>query len=128
VDRLIRRAIRSGEFVTDADVRAITAHVAKHVWAQRQWDTTTTAEQYLKGIRAAIGAETARLAVYERNRRPVAAIIAATHEAVPVDRLGPNFGPFILVMYSPDSAMIVTAYMLRGFEAARIPAGALWLR
>jgi len=162
----MRRVIRSGERVTDTDVRdiidrvrsapfstrsvsvdpdyariaaangftvhsptdALTAHVAKHVWAQQQWMVTTTPEEYLDDIRTVIGARTARLAFYERGRRPVVAVVAETDEVVPVGRIGPASGPYVLVMYSPDSAMILTAYMIRSIEAANIPAGALWLK
>lgn len=165
VDRLLRRVIRTGEDVTDADVRAIvqrveqaefaartitvapttirlaaangftvpratdalTAHVGKHVWAQRQWVNTTSSD-YLDDLRAAVASSTARIVAYERNRRLSVAVIANTQLIVPQDRRGPASGPLILVLCSPDNAMIVTGYMIGRLQAAHIPAGARWLR
>jgi len=127
VDRDYARVAAANGFIVHSPTDALTAHVAKHVRAQQQWAVTTTPEEYLDDIRALIGARSARLAVYERGRRAVAAVVAETDEAVPVDRIGPASGPYALVMYSPDSAMIVTAYMIRSIEAANIPAGAIWL-
>ena len=106
---------------------ALTAHVAKHIWAQRQWKVETTVDEYLTDIRVACASPHARYVLYERHSRPFAGVIVATAEVVPVQRIGEGAGPVLMVVYSPLSAMIVTAYMVQGVEAANMPAGAIWL-
>jgi len=114
-------------FPVPAFADGLTAHIAKHVWAQEQWVVTTTTAEYLEDIRAAIVADTSRLVVFLRSRRPVVAILARTIDAVPLRRRGPDEGRYLLIVYSPDNAMILTAYMVGAVQDANIPAGAQWL-
>lgn len=122
----IRLAAANG-FTVPSVTDALTAHVAKHVWAQGQW-VNTTPEEYFLDLRLAVRSSTARLVAYERNGRPMVAAVANTQLVVPSRRLGPAAGPLIVVLYSPDNAMIVTGYMIGRLQAAHIPADATWLR
>lgn len=124
--RYVQSALHHG-FHVPIQVDSLTAHVAKHIWAQEQWLVTTTAETYLEDVRNAVLAPNTRLAVYLRARRPMVTCLATTADVVPIDRTGPGTGTYLLVVYSPDNAMIVTAYMVSSVLRENIPAGAQWL-
>lgn len=103
-------------------------HLVKRVVGQdeKQWAFGTTADEYLLDMRQAARAPGAHLALYERNLEYLAAVIALTADAVPVERRGPGALPNILVVYSASRGRIVTGYQFSRLDALDIPEVAKW--
>jgi hypothetical protein len=103
-------------------------HWLRHVLVHEQWASQTTATDDLRDAQQAVRSQGIRLLVYRSARGDhVATVIAETANAVAAHRLGTSAGPLFLIVYSADTAAIVTAYMVRSQAAITLPEDATWL-
>jgi hypothetical protein len=128
VPPLVRTADPAKRVGSGAD--SLIVHLIKRIWVERQWSESTTADDFLVDIRAAIRHPTARLLAYRRSGQTFAATITQTSLVVPVTRQGmeaPHY-PDMLVVYDVEADAVVTAYMFSTIENVRIPGDTRWLR
>jgi hypothetical protein len=85
--------------------------------------------EYLDDGHSAVISPRAELAVYvSPNGDHVCAVLAPSADVIPPVRLGPRHGAWLIVVYSADSATLLSIYMVSAKVAAPIPASAIWLR
>ena len=109
-------------------VDSIRYHLARRIAIDGQWAKRTTTEQYLNDLRAAMLAAAARLTIYFRRGGFIAATLTATTLVIPQERLGVDFLPELLVVYSVDRGTLVTGYQCSSLATTAIPEEALWLK
>ena len=103
-------------------------HLAKRVRAERQWEDGTLENDYLSDLRAAVRHRQARLLIYERTGDLCAATISPAIAVVPVHRLGQEWQPYLLVVYSALHGTVRTGYMFSSLVTLDLPESARWLR
>lgn len=107
----------------------LTNHWAKHVLGDGQWSVGTDATQYMNDLRAVCHHSVSRLVlrrIASGSRRAIA--IANTLDIVPSERLGANYGPELVVVYSADTGKILSGYMVQIFAAPASEPETIWLR
>lgn len=122
------RGISYGGIRLGFKARSLDYHLVQRVMIDRQWRDGTTAAEFLTDISRAARASDARLAVYGRRGGGIAVAVADTGAVLPVERRGEESLPRLLVVYSADRAMILTAYQFSDLAVTGIPGDALWLR
>jgi hypothetical protein len=122
------RGLRHGHVVLGRTADSLDYHLAKRVGGELQWSGSTTADDYLRDLRAAVRHSQARILVYERSGDVCAATVTPTVEAVPRDRLGERWLPHLLVVYSARHGIVRTAYMFSDFNELDMPEAIRWLR
>ncbi len=106
---------------------ALSLHLIKRVYEDEQWTRETTADEFLQDVRSAIRAKHARLVVFRNWGGSFAATIVETESIVPSYRRGSRTERLLFSLYSADSAIIVTAYMISSLAALRLSGDARWL-
>ena len=108
-------------------IASLTYHLVKRVVLEGQWTVGTTQAEYLADLRSAVKAPSSHLGVYARRGGLVAATVTPSADAVPSHRLGLEAKPMLLVVYSADHDVIVTAYQFSSFSTISLPPEVLWL-
>ena len=103
-------------------------HLAQRVVIDEQWAPGTTLADYFADITRAVHSPVADVAVYERRGGSIAITVVDTEAVLPLERRGPRSARHLLVVYSADRAIIVSAYQFSAFGVTGIPEDALWLK
>jgi hypothetical protein len=122
------RGMIYGGIVLGRVSESLSYHLVKRVRLECQWTDGTTADEYLHDVQDAVRHPTAQVLVYERSGDFFAATISPTIEVVPVERLGRDWQPNLLVAYSAQHAMVTTSYMFSSLEAVNFPERIRWFR
>lgn len=106
-----------------------THHWAKHVLGDGQWESSTSEAIYFHDLRQAILHPRSRLVLHRLpNGRSRAIVITYTSHIIPLERLGPKYGPELVVVYSADTGKILTGYMVKFSSDITSRPGTIWLR
>lgn len=89
-----------GNIVLGRQSDSLAYHLVKRVRGENQWVDGTTTDDYLHDVQAAVRHPEARILVYERSGDFFAATISPTTEVVPIEHLGRDWLPNLLVAYS----------------------------
>jgi hypothetical protein len=103
-------------------------HLVKRVVIEEQWAVGTTAEQYVADLRRGAMHSQARLAVMLHRGEYLALVVAPTANAVPAERLGPQWQPDLLVVCSVEHGMLRTGYQFSTLNRIDDPPEVRWLR
>lgn len=122
------RGARYRDIILTARVPSLDYHLVKRVALEHQWADGTTAQDYVADLRRVARLPEARLAVYERRGGNIAAVVAATEDAVPQQRRGSRSEPHLVVIYSADRGIMVTGYQFSNISTVGIAPGAQWLK
>lgn len=100
-------------YSTGRPMTELTFHWAKHALGDRQWSAATTETVCLEDLRRVVRHPKSRL-LLRRTRAStyLAFVIADTVNVVPLERLGPDHGPEILVVYDAGIGKILSGYMI----------------
>jgi hypothetical protein len=102
---------------------SLRAHLAKRIFDSAQWAATTSADDYIRDLRAAIQHPDAVVHVYTLENETYAAVVAPT--TAPPHRLGPQSGPQTVVIYRRRTGTIETGYQIAPGAATGIPSDAV---
>ena len=111
--------------VIGARASALTLHLAKRIVGDAEWSVTTSPDEYVADLKAAVRRPDVRLGLYKRRGGYIVAAISPN--GVPSERLGPRAKPWLLVVYSADRGTIITGYQVAAVPPTGIPEDALWL-
>ena len=102
-------------------------HLLKRTLVEKQWAEGTSESAFLGDLRRSILTAKSRLLLYQRRGGLLAACVSATEEVVPAQRLGQDFLPQLIVIYSADRDIIVSGYQFSTLDEVSIPREARWL-
>lgn len=122
------RGMSYGDIVLGRVSESLAYHLVKRVRVEHQWADGTKADEYLHDVQIAAWHPAAQVLVYERSGDFFVATISPTTEVVPVERLGCDWQPNLLVVYSAQHAMVTKSYMFSSLEAVNLPERIRWLR
>ncbi len=103
-------------------------HLAKRVQHEGQWAEGTTIAEYLADLQTAVRLPQARILVFQRAGPVIAATISSSINAVPIERLGPDWLPNLFVVYSARHGTLRTGYMFSSMSELNLPEAIRWLR
>lgn len=106
-------------------VSSLTYHVAKRV-DDGQWEAGLTAAHYMRDIRQAVRHSAAGLAVYRRRGGTIA--LSMSPNTIEDNRLGMKPQPYVVVVYSADRGILVTAYQASSLAKISMGVDVRWLR
>ena len=105
---------------------SLTWHLAQRILLDEQWTSSTTTQEYLNDIRAAVLHQTARTVVYQQGTRMIAGVLSEYR--IPAVRQGTKSLPLFYVVYEIDRAILLSGYQVSALATIAIPGDAVWLR
>jgi hypothetical protein len=106
---------------------SIRFHLHKRI-DERQWAPLTGPSEYLGDIRrVALGRDT-RIAAYLRQGGPIVLSLGSTVQAVPVERRGDRWRPWLAVIYSADRGTLISGYQASALSELAMPEDVQWLK
>jgi hypothetical protein len=106
---------------------SIRIHLAKRMFVEGQWSTSTTLHDYVSDLRRAVQHESARFAVYARRAGYILICVVPATAIVPEARRGAVLLEHLLVVCSINRGVILTGYTFSSLETTGIPEDARWL-
>ncbi|MDQ2785442.1 MAG: hypothetical protein M3Y58_10640 [Chloroflexota bacterium] len=107
---------------------SLTFYLVKRFVAERQWNSGTTAVQYVADLRRAIRHPLSRLTTYECRGGHIAVTLTPTIAVIPAARRASGSLVQLLVAYSADRGIILSGYQVSDLARTGIPEETKWLK
>lgn len=106
-------------------VPSLNEHYYKRIALSRHWAPSTTLSQFEDDLRNAIADTRARFAVYERDGAVY--VGSVTPNNVPPTRLGDNNKPYIYIVYSVRTGVLLSGYQIDASGLTALGGSPVWL-